>query len=44
MKKALINNKFIGEIDFLEPVKYETQLNKNRAIKWAKDLYTKEKI
>lgn len=35
MKKALPDNQFIGEINFLEPVKYETQLNKNRALKWA---------
>lgn len=38
MKKALPDNEFIGENDFLEPVKYETQLNKNKTIKWARSL------
>lgn len=38
MKKALSGNQFIGEIDFLEPIKYETQLSQKKAVKWARNL------
>lgn len=38
MKKALSGNLFIGEIDFLEPIKYETQLSQKKAVKWARNL------
>lgn len=38
MKKDLSENTFVGEIDFFEPIKNETEKNIGKAIKWAKTL------
>lgn len=38
LKKALPENQFIGEADFLEPIKYETQKNKCKVQKWVATL------
>ncbi|MDO9399835.1 MAG: flavodoxin [bacterium] len=37
MKKALENNQILGEIDFQEPLKNNTDANIQRANKWAED-------
>lgn len=38
MKKAVSDNQFVGEIDFLEPIRFETQISINKAAQWAKGL------
>lgn len=38
MKEALGDNQFIGEIDFCEPLKKETDTKVNQATEWAKKL------
>jgi len=35
LKEALPNNQFIGEIDFLEPLKKETEMKKEKAVRWV---------
>ncbi len=38
MKKNLANNQILGEIDFQEPLKNNTDVNIQKAIYWAKDI------
>lgn len=40
-KQSLNDNNFIGEIDFVDPLKKDKQMNKDKAIKWAKNLSLK---
>ena len=38
IKSKIPNNKFIGEIDFLDPLKNNKEENLEKAKKWAKEL------
>lgn len=40
MKKNLGNNQILGEIDFKDPLKNNTDVHIQKAIKWAKDMIT----
>ncbi len=41
MKKALEGNDILGEIDFIEPIKKDTEKSVESARKWAKEIITK---
>lgn len=38
IKKEIPNNKFIGEIDFMEPLKNNKEEDVRKAIMWVKEL------
>lgn len=38
MKKELLGNEFIGEIDFVEPLKNDKEKYAEKVRQWAKDL------
>ena len=40
IKKALVGNQFVGEIDFRDPLKYDLDKAKITASEWAKELTT----
>lgn len=38
MKKSLSNNQILGEIDFRDPLKNNTDIHIQKAVKWAEDV------